>query len=251
MNAAASAAPIPRDPLWLKALPLLLLAAAAAAVVVAPGLRVDWFGASADREQAFEFASAAAVIWACSVGYLYLVWRNNSLPGGWIIMMAAYNLMIIVIKFVFSPSVFSRSGTSLGQFLGIGLGVGLLYFAGLGVVALGVRCSSRHGIVPWHWKIGLVAAVGIIATVVRSLIGVLTTPATSQYLSALFSRGGAILLFSLLLTATLAVRAFEYGSKEARDGSGRNGNAVTLRTASLLLLTYHALWVIFMVRLFP
>jgi hypothetical protein len=249
MSAAASAPPIPRDPLWLKALPLLFLAAAAAAVVVAPELRVDWFGAGADREHAFEYASAAAVICACSVAYLYLVWRNNSLAGGWLITMAAYNLVIILIKFVFSPTVFSRGGTSLGQFIGIGLGVVLLYFAGLGVVALGVRRSSRHGIVPWRWKIGMVAAVGIIATVVRSLIGSLTT-ATSHYLSSLFSRGGAILLVSLLLTATLAVQAFEYGSKEARDGSGRDGNAVTLWTASVLLLTYHALWVIFMVKLF-
>jgi len=248
MNAAVSAPSIPRDPLWLKALPLLLLAVAAAAVVVAPALRVDWFGAAGKHDPAF--AGAAAVIWACSVGYLYLVWRNNSLPGGWIIMMAAYNLMIVVIKFVISPSVFSRSETSLGQFLGIGLGVGLLYFAGLGVVALGVRWSSRHGIVPWPWKIGMVAAVGIIATVARSLIHAIPTRATSQYLSALFSWGGGVLLLLLLLAATLAIQAFEYGSREALDGSGRTGNAVTLRTASLLLLTYHALWVIFMVRLF-
>jgi hypothetical protein len=225
-----------------------LLAVAVAAVVAVPALRVDWFGAA--REHDLAFASAAAVIWACSVGYLYLVWRNNSLPRGWIVMTAAYNLMIVLIKFVFSPSVFSRSGTSLGQFVGIGLGVGLLYFAGLGVVALGVRFSSRQGTVPWQWKIGMVAAVGMIATVVRSLIGSLATPATSKYLSALFSARGGILLVALLLTSTLAVQAFEYGSREALDGSGRNGNAVTLWTASLLLFTYHALWVIFMVRLF-
>jgi hypothetical protein len=97
----------------------------------------------------------------------------------------------------------------------------------------------------------MVAAVGIIAAVARSLIRAIPTRATSQYLSALFSWRGGILLLLLLLTATLAVEAFEYGSGEARDGSGRTGNAVTLWTASLLLLTYHALWVIFMVRLFP
>jgi hypothetical protein len=255
MAAAASVPPIPRDPLWLKALPLLLLAAAAVAVVVAPELRVHLLGAGANREHAVQYAGAAAVISACSVGYLYLVWRNNSLPGGWVITMAAYNLVIILIKFVFSPTVFSRSGTSLGQFIGIGLGVGVLYFAGLGVVALGVEhSSSRHDGVPWRWKIGMVVAVGIIATLGSLLIGPFTNTLTSAYLLEVFSSSGlrsaAILLVALLLTATLAVQAFEYGSKEARDGSGRNGNAATLWTASVLLLAYQGLWVIFMVRLF-
>lgn len=243
-------APPSREPLKVRIAPLLFLLIALVAVVWIPQIAFGQIGSAARLPRALTLGLVAAVVWSCSVMVLYLAWRARALHVGWLMSMAGCLLMLVTVKFVLSPAQYFAKGASVGRVVAVAAGVLAFYLVTLLLLTAGVTWSERAGLVAWRWKILMIAIAGIFILVASSATAPLVGSSARQYLSSLFSTDvGALLIVALLLTAILFVQALEYGSKPVVDGSGRNALAATAGITAAVLVSYHVLWVILVIRL--
>jgi hypothetical protein len=163
--------------------------------------------------------------------------------------MAGCFLMLVAVKFVLSPAEYFAKGASVGRVAAIAAGVLAFYLVTLLLLTMGVRWTERAGLVAWRWKILMLAIAGIFIFAASSATAPLVGSSARQYLSSLFSTSfGVLLIVALLLTAILFVQALEYGSRPVVDGSGRTALATTAGITAALLVSYHVLWVILVIR---
>ncbi len=250
MNTDITIALPPREPLKVRIAPLVVLLISLAAVVVLPQIAHGQSGSEARFPRVLTLSLVAVVVWSSSLIILYLTWRSRALHVGWLISMAACFLMLVTVKFVLSPAEYFAKGASVSRVAATAGGVLVFYLITLLLLAVGVKKTARVGLVPLPWKILLIAIVGTLIFAASSAAASLVGSSAGQYLTNLFSTSfGLLLMIALLLTAILFVQALEYGAKPVADGSGRAALAATAGITAMLLLSYHVLWVILVVRL--
>jgi hypothetical protein len=223
------------------------------AVHFVPGLASAFPRGDEPEPNPTQLALTALAVVVLTAAYLSVL---NRPAAGWTVAALAlvfgYNAGIVVLKFVLSPAAYHNSpDTTLGEYLWIGLGVMVIYGAGL----LGVHAVARRNRAPatWSWasKLTVVAGVLVFALLSRLVAAVILGRATEDYLRGVFRGGGWWLPAMVVGVTMLAVEAFDRAGHAVADGDQA---AVRLRAALLVGLTlivlYHGLWVAFMVRLF-
>jgi hypothetical protein len=194
----------------------------------------------AGRPEQATFAATAAGVIAITAAFLYAYSRRHpALSRAWLGWMIAANAGVVIVKFVLSPSAFSKTtDPSLTRFLVTGLVVMLLYFAGLTAIFFAVPRATAHW--PAAPKVRLAVVLAVLAVMAR-IAAAAVNGTTSTYLKDV-ARGPGLLLPVLVVAASLAVM----------ESLQRAGTA--LRTAFgltlLLVAVDHGLWVISMRHLF-
>lgn len=190
---------------------------------------------------ATQLAITSAGLLALTATYLYLAAREASLDTAWLVLAFTYNAAIVVVKFILSPASFHQTPESeLTDYLAVGLAVMLLYGAGLIAVFLVARRQRAAGSWSSTAKAGLVVALVLFAMASRYIAAVVLGEAASDYLDRVFSGTGWWLPAFIAAASLAAVAAFE----RATD------LPAALRVGLALIVLYHVLWAIFMLRLF-
>jgi hypothetical protein len=196
-------------------------------------------------------ATTAVGILLVTVAYLYLAGASTGLSNAWFAYAAGYNGAIVVIKFILSPGSFhNASGIRLGQYVSIGFVVMLFYAVSLWVI-WAVANRYRQ---PRSWtalsRLALLAGISLFAMGSRFLAGLAVGSGASDYLGRIFSGSGLILPALLLLTTALAIQAFDDAGHPAEPIMAQALLGSALGVGLSLIVVYHALWAIFMFRLF-
>lgn len=219
-----------------------------AAVLDLPSLgRNLGIGDSAEPSAAPAALTGAAIL-LFTAGYLMVAAVAEGLPRKWVGLTFGYCSGIAVIKFGVSPASFENApGTGLVDYLKIGVIVMLLYCAGLWAIQAGAS-RNRH---PRQWslqsKLTLLAGLVVFALVSRYLAALALGTGADDYLTEVFGGTGWLLFVLLAVVSAVAIESF--------DIAGRGENATRrLRSALLVglavVVTYHGLWALFMVRQF-
>lgn len=150
----------------------------------------------------------------------------------------AYGSALAVVKFVLSPTAFSESdGVSLGEFVVSGLAVMPVYLGVLAILRAVVARRSEGW--PLRSKLSVAVLLGVVAVATRYVVSLVLGTA-SEYLRSL-SGSGLVLPFATALGALAVMEAFD---------RSRPGTRAAFREAVAVVLVQHALWVVYMYRLF-
>lgn len=196
-------------------------------------------------------AATAAGILVATVGYLYLARAGTGLSNTWFAYAAGYNGVIAVIKFVLSPGSFrNTSDVGLLEYLTIGFVVMLFYAGSLWAIWAVARRHQQ----PRRWtapnKLALLAGIFLFAMASRYLAAVAAGSGAYSYLGQVFSGWALVLPALLLLASGLAIQAFD-DAAHPTDGAAASARLRSALVIGLsLIAVYHALWAIFMFRLF-
>lgn len=241
-------------PLNLVPSPLALAACTAVGVALVLGLpvvaRILPRGA-AEWPNPTQAATTAVGILLITVAYLYLARASTGLSNAWFGYAAGYNGAIVVIKFILSPgSFYNTSGITLGRYVSIGFVVMLFYAVSLLIVW---AVASRYQ-QPRHWttfsKLAVLAGIFLFAMASRFLAATAVGSGAAGYLSRIFSGSGLVLPALLLITTALAIQAFDDAGHPAEASLAPAFLRSALGIGLSLIVVYHALWAIFMFRLF-
>ena len=172
---------------------------------------------------------------------LYL-WRTADRLGyrgrGWELAWA-YNSAIVVIKFILSPAAYRNTPTTtLGEFVGVGLVAMVFYVVGLVVVFTVVVRRPEPS--TWRTKASVVAVLVVLAVSARWVAAVVLGTGPEEYFRHVWRGSGLLLPLLVGSTALLAVEAFDRAADKGR----------ALQDGFALIVAYHVLWVVFMVRMF-
>ena len=179
---------------------------------------------------ATQLATTAFGIVVLTAGCLWMVARTT----GWPVRPAALTFAclgsIAVVKFILSPASFHNTeDTELSTYLWLGLVVMVLYLIALAGM---YRAAGRS-------KAVTLGAVLVFAVASRYLAALVLGRDVGDYLADVFGAGGLWLLALLGGAAFAAVQAFD------RPRSG-----LSFRTAAAVIVVYHGLWALYMLRLF-
>ncbi len=206
-----------------------------------------------DRPEPNEVQLAVTSLGVLVVTALYLTaaQRTIGLSRSWLALAFGYNALIVVVKFILSPASFHNSPeVTLSEHLWVGVTVMVLYAVALTAVYVVARRNQRPRRWGWPSKLGLVLALLVLALVSRYLAAVALGRAASEYLRDVFVSAGPWLPLLIVAASFLAVEAFD---RAAHPGGGHLP-AESLRCAFGvglgLVVAYHGLWVVFMLRLF-
>jgi hypothetical protein len=213
----------------------LLLVLSLSTVLILPSLVSE-----PDREsRALLSAFTAVVVLSLTAVYIWAVQRMTGWERTSAILTFCFLTGIATVKFVVSPGAFlNTAGVTLEEYLWLGAGVLVLYLVGLSVIYW-VSQRYRDRTWPWTSKAAVVLCLLVFAAGSRYLAAHILTDNVSDYLSDTF-RGAGVWLFVLLIGSVVAaVEAFD------RAGAER-----AFRVGVSVIIVYHALWAVFMYRLF-
>ncbi|MGI9120862.1 MAG: hypothetical protein ACR2G7_12205 [Acidimicrobiales bacterium] len=206
-----------------------------------------------DRPEPNEVQLAVTSLGVLVVTALYLTaaQRTIGLSRSWLALAFAYNALIVVVKFILSPASFHNSPeTTLAEHLWAGIVAMVLYVVALTAVYAVARRNQHPRRWAWPSKLGLVLALLVLALVSRYVTAVALGRAASEYLRDVFVSAGPWLPLLIVAASFLAVEAFDRAAHPV--GPARPG--ATLRSSFGiglgLVVAYHALWVVFMLRLY-
>lgn len=221
---------------------LALLGVGLAWVVLAPELATALPYGDRPEPNAVQFALTALGPMFLTGLYLWTSARRLGDRSGWFPLAWAYNSVIVVIKFILSPTAYGNTPTAtLGEFIWVGLVAMVFYVVGLFVIVTVARRSRPPG-PGWTRpsKLGVVAALIVLAVAARSVAAVVLGSGAEDYFRNVYSGAGVLLPLFVGVTALLAVDAFDRAADLGR----------AFRDGFALILVYHGLWVVSMVRLF-
>lgn len=224
-------------PAWPAMAGLATLGLIAVLVLPAVGGSLPW---ETDPEpNASQVALTALGVVLLTGAYVWAVAREGGLGGATPALLTfGYLAGIAVVKFVLSPASFHNTeDASLTRYLWLGLGVMVLYLAGLA----GVYWLARRYEDEWRLpsKVATVAGVLVFAVFGSQVGGELWGRDIGNYVADVLWGAGLWLLALLGASAAAAVDAFD---RPERDVSFRAGLGV--------IVVYHGLWVAYMLRLF-
>lgn len=200
-----------------------------------------------------QLALTCAGILAGTAAYLLAASRRLGLPSDWLGLAFGYNAAIAVIKFILSPASYhNRPETTLSEYLGVGAVVMVFYCLGLWAV---FAMARRRALGEWTWpsKLLLVVGVLVLALASRYLAVLALGTEAADYLRHVFRGAGLWLPALLALTTILAVQTFERAAASgAVDGTPAGGTPLksTLAAGLALVVLFHGLWALLMLRLF-
>lgn len=211
--------------------------------VVAGALAVVFLPDAADdlphpgRDEQARYALTALGVAGVTGAFVYRSAVVRSAERAWL-PAVAYGSALAVVKFILSPTAFSESeGVSLGEFVASGLAVGPVY---LGVIAILHSIVARRSEGwPLRSKLSLAVLLGIVAVATRYAVSLVLGTA-SEYVRSL-AGPGLVLPFVAALAALAVIEAFDRSRPETRSAFGE---------AVAVVLVQHALWVVYMYRLF-
>jgi hypothetical protein len=209
------------------------------AVLVVLGLGAVWalpsLGASLPWEtdpepNATQLAASAFGIVVLTAGCLWMVARATAWPTRPAVLTFAYLAAIAVVKFILSPASFHNTeDAELATYLWLGLVVLLLYLTALTGLS---RTAGRP-------KAVTLGAVLLFAVASRYLAALVLGRDVGDYLGDVFGAGGLWLVALLGGAAFAAVECF----RQPRP-------ALSFGTGATVIVVYHGLWALYMLRLF-
>lgn len=221
-----------------------------AAVLDLPSLGARLPAGDRGDPTAAQAAATGAAVLLFTAGYLALARATEGLARRWATLTFAWCSGIALIKFGVSPASFDNApGTTLAEYVRIGIVVMLLYCAALWAV-YSVARRNRH---PRRWslesKLGLLAGIVAFALVSRYLAALAlgTGSGTGEYLARVFGATGLFLLVLLAAVTALAIESFDTLAR-VDDAAGALRSGLVAGVA--VVVTYHGLWALFMVRQF-
>jgi hypothetical protein len=218
-----------------------------------------------------ELVVSASLIAALTLAALVLVLQFDlGLPAVAVLYTAAFNLLIILVKFVWGPAGLYEVNIDLGHDLSSELGdsteatiAAILVFVLYVTVYVAVYKfakrrlqkqlgQERTGASPW-WLVSVIAVVFLMATgggLVVLAIPLFFAAGGIEYVQFVFSSGFSLAVsFALVGATTLAALAFNEVSERARV-VGDVGILVAFFWVGLAFLAiYHVVWVIYIVAL--
>jgi hypothetical protein len=209
------------------------------AALVVCGLGAVWalpsLGASLPWEtdpepNATQLATSAFGIVVLTAGFLWIVARATAWPTRPAALTFAYLAAIATVKFILSPASFHNTeDAELATYLWLGLVVMLIYLIALAGL---YRAAGRP-------KVVTLAAALLFALASRYLAALVLGRDVGDYLGDVFGAGGLWLLALLGGAALAAVECF----RQPRP-------ALSFRTGVAVIVLYHGLWALYMLRLF-
>lgn len=209
------------------------------AALVVLGLGAVWalpsLGASLPWEtdpepNATQLATSAFGIVMLTAGCLWMVARATAWPPRAATLTFAYLAAIAVVKFILSPASFHNTeDAELATYLWLGLVVMVIYLIALTGL---YRMAGRS-------KAVTLAGALVFAVASRYLAALVLGRDVGDYLGDVFGAGGLWLLALLGGAALAAVECF----RQPRP-------VLSLRTGAAVIVVYHGLWALYMLRLF-
>jgi hypothetical protein len=179
---------------------------------------------------ATQLATSALGIVVLTAGCLWMVARVTAWPARPAALTFAYLAAIATVKFILSPASFHNTDdTELSTYLWLGLIVMVLYLTALTGL---YRAAGRS-------KALTLGAVLVFAVASRYLAALVLGRDVGDYLGDVFGAGGLWLLALLGGAAFAAVESF----RQPRP-------ALSFRTGAAVIVVYHGLWALYMLRLF-
>ena len=179
---------------------------------------------------ATQLATSAFGIVVLTAGSLWLVARTTAWPTRPATLTFAYLAAIATVKFILSPASFHNTDDAeLSTYLWLGLVVMLIYLAALTGL---YKTAGRPRAVT-------VGAVLVFAVASRYLAALVLGRDVGDYLGDVFGAGGFWLLVLLGGAAFAAVECFRLPRPD-----------LSFRTGAAVVVVYHGLWALYMLRLF-
>lgn len=179
---------------------------------------------------ASQLAASAFGIVVLTAGCLWMVARASAWPTRPAALTFAYLAAIATVKFILSPASFHNTeDAELSTYLWLGLVVMVLYLIALTGI---YRMAGRS-------KAVTLGAVLVFAVASRYVAALVLGRDVGDYLGDVFGAGGLWLLVLLGGAALAAVECF----RQPRP-------ALSFRTGAAVIVVYHALWALYMLRLF-
>ncbi len=227
------------------------LGAAVAYLVPQLNIQPTYFG-----QTTITYHQLVTLVLLTSLTVIYLAFFRARLffSTGWLVAAAAYNGLILFVKFTLSTNQFKSQSvdTSFSSILTTATLVSLLYIFAFGLLYLFFdgrllnRALHKALIVSRQGKLLLATGLFVVATMVRiivfSLPG-LSGTAASSYLSEVFKTNNALVSVFLFVMILAAVEAYAQVRRRA-------DLKYFFVTGGLLVLTFHFWWAIFMYRSF-
>lgn len=213
------------------------VALGAVAVLALPEIVDDVPHPGRDDQAGYALTGLGMAIATATFVYALAATGREALERVWLPTIA-YGTGLAIVKFVLSPIAFSKSsGVSIGEFVTSGLVVVPLYLA---VVAfLYSIAAKKRGEWPLASKLRVAVLLGVLAVATRYTASLVLGTA-SEYLRSL-SGTGLVLPVVAALAALAVMAAFDRSRPSVRDA---------LFQAVAILIVHHALWVVYMYRLF-
>ena len=207
---------------------LVLLGLGAVWVLPSLGASLPW---ETDPEpNATQMATSALGIVVLTAGCLWMVARATVWPTRPAALTFAYLAAIATVKFILSPASFRNTeDAELSTYLWLGLVVMLLYLVALAGL---YKTADRS-------KAVTLGAVLVFAVASRYLAALVLGRDVGDYLADVFGAGGLWLLALLGGAALAAVECFRQPLSD-----------LSLRTGAAVIVVYHGLWALYMLRLF-
>ena len=189
------------------------------------------------RDDQARYALTALGVTVATAAFAYAGTRRTDRASAWL-PVTAYGTSLAIVKFVLSPTAFSKSpGVSLGELVTSGLVVAPVYVAVLAFLyTVAVRKRDEW---PTASKLRVAVLLGVLAVATRYAVS-LALGTASEYLRSLAGTGLVLPVVAAL--AALAVM-------EAFDRS-RPALRAALFEALAIVIVHHLLWVVYMYRLF-
>ncbi len=208
-------------------------------VLVLPTVGADLPWETDPPPNATQLAVSGFAVLLLTAGCIWAIARSHGWTRPTALLTLAYLAGISAVKFVLSPASFhNEPDAELSEYLWLGVAVMVLYVAAL-VAVYRVVPRAEEGNWSPMWKPGAVAGVLAFALVTRYVAALVFGRDLGDYLGDVF-RGGGLWLAALLAGSTLAaIEAFR-----------RPDGANAFRAGVAIVVIYHGLWVVYMLRLF-
>lgn len=200
-------------------------------------------------ERRLKLGVVAYLLFVLTALVLWVARKTLKLSTKWFLYVLLFNGLIIFVKFISSPNIYSNLESNTLAFTAVGvgalyvLGLWLVYSFSQGKILKSLSSAAKTSEeTKFLFAAGLFVFINFLRIIIFSLPPLAKT-ATANYLSSVFQGGGLILSVLIFLIILGAVEAFDQVKH----------NKATLRSTFILgvamLVVYHILWAIFVNRL--
>ena len=221
---------------------------------------VELLSTTSGQPNPWQLAATSTVLVTLVVGAVYALMIRLRLSYQWLAWTIAYNVALIIIKFILSPSYLHHTSDEFTlRYALLGLLVMAFYLLGLWVIYLSTRGpvnqvlkkSAKNFSLPVVRKAAVVAALVLVAYGIQTVaVGAFLGTTATGYLKNIFTGTGIVLPILLLVIITTAMLAFEQAGRRSVQTKNPSILRSTFYFAAGLVIVYHAWWLIYTAQLF-